>query len=241
MMFFGLSMLMFHFSLFFTDQDLVKIDHLENAYSSNKIQEQKGKNKLILQGILYRPDLQTWTVWINDTCISSRNQKSIKGWVIVSVSQDSVVLVSPSGQKQELHLNQYSDDKDQSETIFDDPQNTLPQATESLNEEDEDEDEDEGQHEPQDPHDGISHPLPKEQVQESQEHSEPQESEDPKEQVQESQEHAEPQESEDPKEQVQESQEIKGLEANNHPAASRTVLPPSSVLNNENNGSAPGN
>lgn len=63
------------------------------------------KKELKLSAILYRPDLQSWIVWINDRPIHSQHPVSIEGWSVVAVRPSSVRIRSAEGRERELFLD----------------------------------------------------------------------------------------------------------------------------------------
>lgn len=66
--------------------------------------EKRQSQAFKLKAIFYRPDLQYWIVWINDTRIDSRYPLSIEGWTVTHVNMDNVTLRSAQGQELTLFL-----------------------------------------------------------------------------------------------------------------------------------------
>lgn len=104
----GMSVLMMSSSLFFSPQERAAIERLDDANVPKNPME-KEELPLVLNGILYRPDLNHWIVWINGVRIYSQRPQSIQGWTIVSVSMDSVVVRSSNGEERELRPDQDPD------------------------------------------------------------------------------------------------------------------------------------
>jgi hypothetical protein len=116
----GLSVIMMSSSLFFSAQERSAIERLDHGKISQNPTE-KEDLPLILNGILYRPDLNHWIVWINGIRIYSQRPQSIQGWTITKVSMDSVTLRSSSGEERELRPEQDPDLEDFNAEQDDDP------------------------------------------------------------------------------------------------------------------------
>lgn len=107
MMLLGLSAIMMS-SLFFSSQECRDIENLEHSNMAQNPAE-KEDMPLVLNGILCRPDLNHWIVWINGIRIYSQRPQSIQGWTIVKVHSDSVIVRSKDGEERELRPEQDSD------------------------------------------------------------------------------------------------------------------------------------
>ena len=107
MMLLGLSAIMMS-SLFLSPQECQNIENREHLNGSQNPTE-KEDMPLVLNGILCRPDLNHWIVWINGTRIYSQRPQSIQGWTIIKVHSDSVVVRSKDGEERELRPEQDSD------------------------------------------------------------------------------------------------------------------------------------
>lgn len=108
MLIFGLSVFMLSSSLFFSAKEHAAIDSLEHSNMRSNATE-KEETPLVLNGILYRPDLDHWIIWINGVRIYSQRPQSIHGWTIIKVHADSVILRSTSGEELELRPEQDPD------------------------------------------------------------------------------------------------------------------------------------
>ena len=107
MMLFGLSAIMMS-SLFLSPQECQNIENREHSNSSQNPTE-KEDMPLVLNGILCRPDLNHWIVWINGIRIYSQRPQSIQGWTIINVHSDRVVVRSKDGEERELRPEQDPD------------------------------------------------------------------------------------------------------------------------------------
>jgi hypothetical protein len=107
MMLWGLGAIMMS-SLFFSTQECRDIENLEHSNIAENPTE-KEDMPLVLNGILCRPDLNHWIVWINGVRIYSQRPQSIQGWTIVKVHSDSVVVRSKNGEERELRPEQDPD------------------------------------------------------------------------------------------------------------------------------------
>ena len=105
MIIFGLNILMVPSSLFFSAQERAAIERLEHSNIPPNPTE-KEEMPLVLNGILYRPDLDHWIVWINGVRIYSKRPQSIQGWTIIKVNPDSIIVRSKSGEERELRPEQ---------------------------------------------------------------------------------------------------------------------------------------
>lgn len=56
-------------------------------------------SRMKLQGILYRSDLQSWVVWLNDQRLDPEHPTSAEGWTVVEVTTDTVILHSAHGEE----------------------------------------------------------------------------------------------------------------------------------------------
>lgn len=95
---------------------------------NSSIPVKRAVTSLNLTAIFYRPDVNQWTVWINNNKIDSRQPRSIDGWRVIHVTADSVRVRSLQGQEQELFLEIY-DDLDQNE-IKEEPVENVPPVKE---------------------------------------------------------------------------------------------------------------
>ena len=107
MILFGLSAIMMS-SLFFSAQERAAIDNLNISHLSQNTRETEDM-PLVLNGILCRPDLDHWIVWINGVRIYSQRPQSIQGWTIIKVNSDSVIVRSKDGEERELRPEQDPD------------------------------------------------------------------------------------------------------------------------------------
>ncbi len=107
MMLLGLSAIMMS-SLFLSPQECQNIENREHLNGSQNPTE-KEDMPLVLNGILCRPDLNHWIVWINGIRIYSQRPQSIQGWTIINVHSDSVVVRSKDGEERELRPEQDPD------------------------------------------------------------------------------------------------------------------------------------
>jgi hypothetical protein len=128
----GLSAIMMS-SLFFSPQECHDIENREHSHISQNPTE-KEDMPLVLNGILCRPDLDHWIVWINGTRIYSQRPQSIQGWTIIKVHSDSVVVRSKHGEERELRPEQDPDLEEFSTSIDE----TTPEDLE-INEDDQNE------------------------------------------------------------------------------------------------------
>lgn len=62
------------------------------------------KEKMTLQGILFRHDTQDWVVWIDGKRYDNKFLRSFNKWIIIAVNEESVCLQHESGLKQVLFL-----------------------------------------------------------------------------------------------------------------------------------------
>jgi len=108
MMILGFHYILMSSSLFFSPHERAAIDRLEHAHIPKNLQE-KEDLPLVLNGILYRPDLNHWIVWINGVRIYSQRPQSIQGWNIVKVTMDSITVRSSSGEERDLRPEQDAD------------------------------------------------------------------------------------------------------------------------------------
>lgn len=92
-------------SIFFTPEQIERSENPSSSPVDTQNQETfTGKRNLVLGGIMINPVTNEWIIWINGQKIDSTESRIIDGWIISSVSHDTVELVSPGGEKKVLKV-----------------------------------------------------------------------------------------------------------------------------------------
>ena len=91
-------------SLFLTPEQAEQIQEKYQPFSSKLTPFPSSSKEFHLYGILLRSDTNEWVIWVNGKRFESSGDKCIEDWSISSVTQDHVILISPSGEEKVLSI-----------------------------------------------------------------------------------------------------------------------------------------
>lgn len=94
-------------SLFLSPQEQATVPSVSPApaESGRAVNSSSAQPPHRLIAIFRRPDLGSWTVWVDGCRIDSHRPVSVRGWRVVDVGDDHVVFVSMDGKTHTVSLD----------------------------------------------------------------------------------------------------------------------------------------